>query len=279
MRSVETEDDEPKYGNQDTDGSCSLRHHTPMARQIGGSGPASRPRRRRPAPIPAFQDIAFKSEAEFRDIGKSQVQITDLRDIATGKAVCGADVMLPGMKVAVIARAPVVGGKVKSHDAATAVAVPGVGGVHKLAGSIPPAGLAPPGGIAVVASETSAAIQARDKLEIDWDHGPHAGHDSTASTAERVASSLQGAAVIGMTAALHSRIAFEGGAVQTSNFRGLEMVRADGLPQMVHVHMVPHGFGVHATGVGEPDAPTGAADGGPRPEISLAAAVRGPCPS
>ena len=32
---VQAEGDEPKYGNQDTDGSRSLRHHVQMARQIG----------------------------------------------------------------------------------------------------------------------------------------------------------------------------------------------------------------------------------------------------
>ena len=43
----------------------------------------------------------------------------------TVKAVYGADVNLPGMKTAVIARPPVVGGSVKSFDATAALAVPG----------------------------------------------------------------------------------------------------------------------------------------------------------
>ncbi len=53
------------------------------------------------------------------------MQIYDLHDITTGKAIYGADVHLPGQKYAVIARPPVVGGKVKSVDSAAALAVPG----------------------------------------------------------------------------------------------------------------------------------------------------------
>ena len=37
VRIVQAEGDEPKYGNQDTDGSRSLRHHVQMARQVGAS--------------------------------------------------------------------------------------------------------------------------------------------------------------------------------------------------------------------------------------------------
>ena len=59
----------------------------------------------------------------FRYIGKGNVGIVDLFDITTGKATYGQDVRLEGMKFAVIARSPVVGGKVKtlsqrSHESA-----------------------------------------------------------------------------------------------------------------------------------------------------------------
>jgi isoquinoline 1-oxidoreductase beta subunit len=72
---------------------------------------------------------------------------------------------------------------------------------------------------------------------------------------ERVRSQMEGAAVMGMTAALHSGIDFKNGAVQQSNFFDYEMVRSDNFPRQVHVHMVPHGFGVHSTGIGEPGVP------------------------
>ena len=77
-------------------------------------------------PVPAFEQLEFKDESEFRYIGKGEVQIYDLHDITTGKAVYAADVMLPGQLYAVVARPPVVGGKVKSVDSTAAMAVPGV---------------------------------------------------------------------------------------------------------------------------------------------------------
>lgn len=230
VRIVQAEGDEPKYGNQDTDGSRSLRHHIQMARKIGGSVrhmmreaaakewgvPASEVVVENHAarhagktldfgdlavkamaePVPAHEDIAYKSEAEFRYIGKDTVQITDLHDITTGKAVYGADVSLPGMKYAAIARPPVVGGKVKSFDAAEALAIPGVESVHELPGSIPPAKFAPLGGVAVIASNTWAAIRGREALRIEWEDGPHAGYDSVAYMAEMQATAeLPGAAL------------------------------------------------------------------------------------
>ncbi len=217
--------DEPKYGNQDTDGSRSLRHHIQMARQIGASvrhmlahaaaaewgvpagevaveahmvrhgsheaGFGDLAEAAMALPVPAFEDLAFKSPSDFRYIGKGKVQITDLRDITTGAAVYGADVMLDGMQVAVVARPPVVGGKVKSFDDTAARAVPGVSAVVELPHSIPPAGFAPLGGIAVVASNTWAAMKGRDALQIEWDGGPHAGYDTQAFLAEMVATAEQ----------------------------------------------------------------------------------------
>ena len=48
---------------------------------------------------------------------------------------------------------------------------------------------------------------------------------------ERVLSQMQGACVFGMTAAMHSGITFDGGAVQESNFHDYPMVRADNFPE------------------------------------------------
>ena len=47
-------------------------------------------------PVPAFEEFRFKDESEFRYIGKGEVQIYDLHDITTGKAIYGADVTCPG---------------------------------------------------------------------------------------------------------------------------------------------------------------------------------------
>lgn len=213
VRLVQAEGDEPKYGNQDTDGSRSLRHHIQAMRQMGASvrhmlanaaaeqwgvsasevqvgvhevthssgkkaGFGDLASMAMSQTVPKFEDLAFKSESEFRYIGKGNVDIYDLHDITTGKAVYGADVMLSGMKVAVIARPPVVGGSPAKYSDSAARRVPGVEQVMGLPVSNIPAKFAPLGGIAVIAGNTHAAIAGRDALEIEWDDGPHAGYNS-----------------------------------------------------------------------------------------------------
>ena len=71
---------------------------------------------------------------------------------------------------------------------------------------------------------------------------------------ERVQAQMEGAAVQGMTLALHSGINYENGAVTNSNFHDYPMVRINNYPR-VHTHIVPHPFSVHATGIGEPGVP------------------------
>lgn len=80
-----------------------------------------------------------------------------------GKALFGIDVTAPGMLTAVIARPPVFGGRVKSFDAARALAVPGVKQV-----------VAVDAGVAVVADGYWPAVKGRTLLEIVWDEGPGA---------------------------------------------------------------------------------------------------------
>jgi len=215
VKIVQAEGDEKKYGNQDTDGSRSLRHHIQPARDIGAS---VRYMLRQAAaqqwntdignveavdhevihkslglrlsygelaeaamalPVPPRTELTFKDEKEFRYIGKGIVKITDLHNITTGKAVYGADVSLPGMLTAVVARPPAVGGKAVSFDAAAALAVPGVEKVVAIPGSPMGSKFKPLGGVAVVARNTWAAIKGRDALAITWDAGPN----GTASTA------------------------------------------------------------------------------------------------
>jgi len=76
-----------------------------------------------------------------------------------------------------------------------------------------------------------------------------------AANPERIESQLQGAAVMGMTLALHSGITFDKGAVEQSNFYDYDMVRSNNYPENVTVHVVKHPFSVHASGVGEPGVP------------------------
>ncbi len=128
--------------------------------------------------VPAAASVRLKQPSEFRYIGKNDTFLTDGQAIVTGKAQYGIDTRLPGMLYAVIARPPVLGGKVKSFDAAEALKVPGVVKVFALEGTPPPSEFQPIGGIVVVAKDTWAAIKGRSQLKIEWDDGPHASYDS-----------------------------------------------------------------------------------------------------
>lgn len=123
-------------------------------------------------------EIKLKERSALKLIGK-ETAIIDLHDIVTGKAVFGADAEVKGLKVAVIARCPVVGGSVKSFIDDKAKKIPGVVGVYQIKGAGLPATLNKPlAGVAVVADNTWAAIKGRDLLEIEWEFGPNASYDS-----------------------------------------------------------------------------------------------------
>ena len=137
----------------------------------------------RDLPVPPKDQIQLKQPAAFRYIGK-ELPSVDLFDITTGRAKYGIDQTHAGMKYAVIARPPVYGGRVATVDSKAAEAVSGVERVIRLAETPPPSGFQPLGGVAVVATNTWAAIQGRSKLNITWDDGPNQTYDSTAYRAE-----------------------------------------------------------------------------------------------
>jgi isoquinoline 1-oxidoreductase beta subunit len=212
--------DEARFGNQDTDGSRSTRHYLIPMRQIGASARAmlegaaakrwgvpvtevkaanhevvhAASGRRigfgdlaadaAKEPVPAIGSLKLKDPKDFRYLGKGEISIVDLRDITTGAAQYGADVRLPGMKYAVIARPPVTGGKLASFDGAGAMKISGVEKVMEVKGWPWPSKFQPLGGVAVIARNTGAAIKGRDALKIVWDDGANAKYDSVAYRAE-----------------------------------------------------------------------------------------------
>jgi isoquinoline 1-oxidoreductase beta subunit len=131
-------------------------------------------------PVPARETVRLKDPSKFRYIGKGQLKLVDGRDIVTGRAQYGIDTRLDGMLYAVVARPPVLGGKVASFEAAEALKVPGVVRVVQIESSPPPAHFNPLGGVAVIARNTWAAMQGRKALTIMWDDGPNASYDSKA---------------------------------------------------------------------------------------------------
>jgi isoquinoline 1-oxidoreductase beta subunit len=134
-------------------------------------------------PVPSADQVRLKNRKEWRYIGKPH-PIVDLKDIVRGRAIYGIDVVVPGMKYASIERCPVYGGKVKSYDPKDALSVAGVERVVEIPATPIPSGFKPLGGIAVIANNTWSAQQGRQRLKIEWDYGPNAGHDSTVYRAE-----------------------------------------------------------------------------------------------
>lgn len=118
------------------------------------------------AEIAAPDRVPLKDPAHFRLIGKPLPHL-DTADKVTGRAMFGTDVKVPGMLVAVVARCPVFGGRVKSFDARRALAVKNVRHVVRI-----------DTGVAVVATDFWSAVQGRDALKVQWDEGPYAGLSS-----------------------------------------------------------------------------------------------------
>ncbi len=216
VKVAQAQGDEPKFGNQDTDGSRSMRHHFMTLRRMGAAArqmleevaakewgvPATEveainhevvhkgsdkrlgfgalAKAAADLPVPPRESLKLKDPAKFRYIGKGETGLIDGFDISTGKAQYGIDTRLDGMVYAVVARPPVFGGKVKSVDDAEALKVPGVLKVVAIDPTPAPAVFQPLGGIGVIATNTWAAIRGREALKIEWDDGPNASYSSEA---------------------------------------------------------------------------------------------------
>ncbi|BBP75592.1 xanthine dehydrogenase family protein molybdopterin-binding subunit [Pseudomonas gingeri NCPPB 3146 = LMG 5327] len=208
--------DEVRFGNQDTDGSRSMRHwyepmrrcgaaartmleqaaaqqwkvpvgecqarlhkviHSPSGRELGYGALAAAAGA---LAVPARDSLRLKQPAEFRYIGKESTRAIDGADIVNGRALYGADIHFDGMLYATVARPPVYGGKLKSFDSAAALKVPGVLKVLEIEARPLPSEFQPLGGVAVIASNTWAAIKGREALNIVWDNGDNVSYDSIA---------------------------------------------------------------------------------------------------
>ncbi len=212
--------DEPRYGNQDTDGSRSLRHFFDPMRRCGAAarsmleaaaaatwkvpvdsvravnhevvhiasgrklGYGALAKAAAKLPVPARDTLKLKDPKQFRYIGKEGQHLLDGPDIAHGRATYGIDVRLDGMLFAAIARSPVFGGKVAKFDAREALKIPGVVKVVEIPGTPIPSAFQPLNGVAVIARDTWTAIKARNALQVDWNDGEHGSYDSAAYRAQ-----------------------------------------------------------------------------------------------
>lgn len=204
---------DPKYGEQDTDGSHSVRSYFDQMRQIGATGRAmlvTAAAKQWGVPgkecttepgfvvhkasarklsygelaaaaaeltVPKKEDVTLKNRSEWRYIGKDN-SLFDLPDIVTGRATFGMDAKMAGMVYASIEHPPVLGQKVKSHDDKEALKVAGVKQTLTINRYKPPHQFQPLGGVAVIADNTWAAFQGRKALKIEWDSSPNSVYNS-----------------------------------------------------------------------------------------------------
>ncbi|TMB14221.1 MAG: xanthine dehydrogenase family protein molybdopterin-binding subunit [Deltaproteobacteria bacterium] len=259
---IEQADGDKKYGDQNTDGSNSIRGEYEDLRRAAATAremliAAAAQRWRVPAgsltardhavwngsrslgfgeladaagrlPVPKPESVKLRPRSEMKHVFRD-LPLVDARAIATGAAKFGADVPLEGMLIAVIARPPVVGGKVVRLDDSKALAVPGVKQVIRMPEPKPPYKFQPWGGVAVLATNTWAALRGREALRIEWDHGPNAVYDS-----DRFASEL--------SRAVHQpgHTARNVGDVDTALAKAAKTIEAEyHVPHLAHVPMEP----------------------------------------
>ena len=202
-----------KYGNQDTDGSHSVRGLFDQMRATGATARAMlitaaatqwnvspgecttepslvvhRASGRKlsygqlasaaaKVPVPAKESVTLKSRSEWRYIGKDS-RLYDLPDIVTGKAQFGMDAKLPGMVYASVEHPPVLGQKVNSYDDSAALKVKGVKQTVAIESFTPPHAFQPLGGVAVIADNTWSAFQGRQALKVNWGESPNSVYSS-----------------------------------------------------------------------------------------------------
>jgi isoquinoline 1-oxidoreductase beta subunit len=197
-----------KYGDQNTDGSRSIRYLYETMRQMGATAKAmliTAAAKKWQVPesecsaenhfiihssgkkigygdlveiaktLEVPKDVKLKSPEDFKYIGKS-LRSVDVADYVQGKATFGLDKRLPNMKFVAIARCPVTFGSVKSFDKTEALKIAGVQDVIEIPRIERPFGAL--GGVAVVASNTWAAFKGKEALKIEWNYGDNSDYDS-----------------------------------------------------------------------------------------------------
>ena len=253
-----------KYGDQDTDGSHSVRSffdtlresgatarlmlvqaaaaqwgvpaaecatephtvvHKPSGKKLGyGEWAAAAAK----LGVPKKEDVKLKTRSEWRYIGKGTASY-DLKDMCTGKASYGQDTRMDGMLYASVAHPPVFGSSVKSVDDKAALGVAGVKQTATIDAFKPPITFQALGGVAVLADNTWAAMQGKKKLKIEWEKSPHSVWNSEAYKKE-----LQ------ETARKPGKVVRENGNVDAAFAKGGKIVEAEYYaPMLAHAAMEP----------------------------------------
>jgi isoquinoline 1-oxidoreductase beta subunit len=173
-------------------------------------------------PIPT--DVPLKQAKDYQIVGKPLPRL-DVPSKVDGKAEFGIDFRLSGMKYAVLARRPVIGGKVASFDDKESRKISGVGFVGKISDSA----------AAVVADSVWSAMEGRRVLNVQWDEGLNKDLNS-AAIFESLKKSASGKAVT-----LYST-------GDVSKASGRRIAAEYQLPLMAHAAMEPGNCTAHFRG-------------------------------
>lgn len=106
-------------------------------------------------------EIPLKNKSEFKFIGKKSKRL-DSQLKVTGQANYGIDIDMPGMRYAVVSRAPAYGAKATSHNGQSLLGKGGVEAVINIKS-----------GVALVAKTYWQARKAQKKLSIEWSKDTH----------------------------------------------------------------------------------------------------------
>ncbi|MDP9147414.1 MAG: molybdopterin-dependent oxidoreductase, partial [Acidobacteriota bacterium] len=178
--------------------------------------------------VPKKEEVKLKDPKEWRYIGKDTASY-DLHDMCSGKAAYGQDTRMDGMLYASVAHPPVFGSTVKSVDDKAALAFPGVKQTLAIESFKPPVGYQALGGVAVLADNTWSAMQGKKKLKIEWERSPHSVYNSDAYKKE-----LQ------ETARKPGKVARENGNVDEVFAKGGKIIEAEYYaPLLAHAAMEP----------------------------------------
>lgn len=142
-------------------------------------------------PLPDPARLRLKARSEFKLIGQPVAQL-DAAAIALGKPLFTIDQRLPGMRVAVLEKAPVFGAQPLSANLDEVRKLPGVVAAFLLPGveqahhkALPNRrGTGFEGGVAIVARNTWAALKAQRALQVQWSATEWDGASSAAWDAQ-----------------------------------------------------------------------------------------------
>jgi len=128
------------------------------------------------ASMPVPENPKLKSPDEFIYIGKG-LKGVDASDFVHGVSKYGLDIKIEGMVYACIQRCPVTFGTLTSYDDSETLKIPGVLSVKKIDRIEKPFGAL--GGAAVIANNSWAAIEGRKALKTIWENGENEGYSTS----------------------------------------------------------------------------------------------------